>query len=360
MIIPTQSIHFYNWRMFENSKFNLPNSSFLVVGNNGSGKTSYLSGIYSILTFRSFPETVFGEMLRVGSDYFGIQTENSEWFLSAKKTTNGRLVSKYSKTSDDLPVVICYTPNDNQLLFLSRTAKIKAIDDLLIQYFGEQYEHYLNQLNKLIKGKLSLIKHIQEGGYYDLISAKDYTIKILKVSNQIWSMRCVFWSYVSNNFYKYQQWLNKDLKIDFNYFITNINCTKIIADIINFNQQTLTDQQIENIFNKELVAGKILYGASRDDFELLWDYRKIETIISRGEMRLLVLFLKAQVIELIKKERRRVIWLLDDVINEFDKEREYYLFIEILNQVDRYIITSTKENSQSILTYSLSDLLVNN
>lgn len=356
MIIPTSTLHFYNWRMFENAKFQLPNSSFSVVGNNGSGKTSYLSGIFSIMTFRSFPDTVFGEMLRVGGEYFGIQTEDSEWFLSGKKAINGRLITKHSSISDTLPTVISYTPNDNQLLFLSRASKIKSIDELLIQYYGAEFEKDLELLTKLNKNKLSLIKHIQEGGFNDQITAKDYTLKILEVSNRIWKKRTQFWQYFINNFYQYQSWLNKDVKIDLKYLITNSVCTKTQTLIDNFTDQILLDSQIEAIFQKELITGKILYGASRDDFEIMWNYRKIESILSRGEMRLFVLFIKSQVIELIKKTERKVIWLLDDVVNEFDKQKEAYLFMEILDKVDRYIITSTKEHSQSILSYSLEEL----
>ena len=363
----------HNWRVFDNKNFILPSESFVLCDQNGSGKTSLLSAFYSLFTAQSWPGTKPVQHLKVGKMYFGVSTDYPDWMYNAKISPSGRMQVKYSKVQEEIdliqnelwPNVLTYLPTDNYWFNLSRNQKLQILDDLLGQIFNQKYIEPKQKLDKLVKSKQNLIKHTQENeGGVDEVFLKTLNDSILTVSKQIWVFRREFFEYLESRLPLFQSKIESPL-IDWGvrWEVSNIDSLKISLSLkkpteISSFLEDLHDIDWQKLWQKELLSGKVLFGAQRDDFNIESNHLKVQDTLSRGEMRYLVLFIKYSGFLFMKDidKNKLVFWLLDDVFNEFDKDREKYVIEEILSDLDYYIITSTNTGAEGVKKYSLESL----
>ena len=119
------------WRCFEQKSFYLPDHSFLLCDENGSGKTSLLSAYYSLLTGKPWPSTKWKDNLMQGRDYFGVSI-SEDWNITGKIAPSGRLITQSVFLSDVIrPKIITYLPVDNYFLTLPRVQKLSVVDTSL-------------------------------------------------------------------------------------------------------------------------------------------------------------------------------------------------------------------------------------
>ncbi len=344
-----------NWRCFDTVNLNLPREAFIIVDQNGSGKTSVLSAIYSLFTGAPFPNTKFNYSLKFQKDYFGLQVQDhpTQWFLNGKRAANGRLIVKFERPEfleldflsnskivfDDLQV-LTYLPTDNTWLFESRTQKLKILDDLLSQIYGKPYREALKKLQQVCTQKISLIKNSKQKEI-----PVDYTL-YLTFSELIFAQSQILWDFRSKFFVFWQNRLPEVVSWIDNKFEN----WQIVWQITNpFGQRqkqpTLTNQNTEpdwqHLYSTEVATEKILYGASRDDFSLMCNGLDCQSVLSRGEMRSLVLFVKN--LASILAPKPYLIWLVDDIFNELDTQREQTIFQNILQKASWFVSTSTKK-----------------
>jgi recombinational DNA repair ATPase RecF len=359
-----------NWRKFEYSEFELPESSFAICDSNGSGKTSILSAIYGLYTLQPWPDQVFRSGLKHSSKFFGI--ENQELFLGGQIEPSGRLKIKHEFLTENHtpPLIQLYTPVDNQLFQLSRSKKLDFIDRILCQIVPE-YSQNLRKLNKVLASKQSMIKAISEDRQtVDHILLKNLHQLLWEFSHYFWWQRRRLFSFWQSQIQQVESWLDLSLSgFELVYETTTASTLKqkIALDTVNFENTKMSFESYEHenlveffepIWTRELASGRILWGAQRDDFEIQIAGENINGILSRGETRLLILWLKYLSIDYARKVfqlKSKIWWLLDDAFNELDTDREKVLIHEILKNADWYVITTTKK--QNICTnFSLKDL----
>lgn len=333
-----------NWRCFSHQDFVIEWQSQILIDNNGSGKTSLLSAIYTLLTSRPWPNTKFKESIKSKTEYFGISTNNPNWFVTGKFSSNARLVTKFSCPNNydfENSKVLTYIPNDNTWFFESRTRKLSILDNLLIEVHGLEYEKSLKKLNKFAASKLKLIKHTQETQLeVDTTLLNTLNQEILNESIKIWKTRKSFLKKIQTNLKEFSTWINseqKDWKI--NWEVATLDGSRKIISL----EEKESEMSVswDKLWQKELIVGKVLYGAQRDDIKITCESNQIQSILSRGEMRTFVLFTKNIARKILKNYN--VIWLLDDIFNELDDEREQKIFQKILQKTDTFIATGTKK-----------------
>ncbi len=336
------------WRCFTKQSFALPMESQVIIDSNGSGKTSLISAVYSLFSGQPFPETKFKDSVHGQYDYFGISTQDKGWFIAGKTGVTGRLSTKVSvPTKFDLKTVkaMTYLPTDNLWFFQSSRKKVSILDEMLIQIHGKGYKKELSLLSKLVSSKTRLIKSILNGeARNDAAIAHTLSQQIYVQSQKIWKVRQVFLLKLQQEIKEFSSWIHsplKDWQIDW-----KISASDGYKQRINLNIIKLIDiKRIDwsDLWKKELIIGKVMFGAQRDDFSISSDYMEVQNVLSRGEMRSLILFIKNIARALLKDYK--VIWFLDDVFNELDEERESLLFEKILRHTDIYIATGTKKPS---------------
>jgi DNA replication and repair protein RecF len=354
----------HNWRCFDRLQLSLPDHSFVIVDDNGSGKTSILSAFYSLHTGQPWPTTKFSESIKRGALYYGLITGYPDWSMTGQIGTSGRLVNKYQKPaknplydiSPNFARVFSYLPSDNNWLSASRSAKLTILDNLLGLSYGEDYITAIKQLNRYTKSKNELIRHtIESSTISDMNMVTALCNEILHYSEIVWKYRRDFFETLKLSLPDFQNWISCN--------ISTIQVRHNISDQYGFKKQwsqnsDYTSYNWKQLWQKELIVGKTMFGAQRDDFLLQIGQTNIESMFSRGEMRLMILFIKSLAQKIVMQNLKvKTYWLLDDVLNEFDDKRELVLFKEVLEKSEFYIITATKQVGFDIPQYTIKDLI---
>jgi recombinational DNA repair ATPase RecF len=345
-----QSITLHNWRCFEHLTFQMPSTSFVIADRNGTGKTSMLNAIYTLYTGKSWPNTLPYDHMKEGADFIGVRA-SKQWYWSGKKGPSGRMGYSYAKTKE-LPVLFTYSPTDNDWLGYTRVKKL-SIADTLIATMEPSYGLHLQTLNQLVRQKQRLIKKKKR---YSLSSddtlAEIITKHILAQSAEVWRIRSQFWQILASSLPEFSDWIQVSLT-DW-----SVPTWHSFWDGQRYPREELPpitwdSEAWQVLWRKECLLEKVLFGAQRDDFEIRVGNRSVEHTLSRGEMRLLVLFIKNVCRQHVLKPTW---WLLDDVFNEFDGKRERILVQSILDTADKCIATSTKKN-RFIPSYNIKELV---
>ncbi len=358
-------IYLHNWRCFSTTKFTLPTDSLVIIDNNGSGKTSLISAIYSLFTNSPFPYTKYIDALKIDSNYMGILSNIKNLSLTGE-LRNSRFYTRYNslvfnknkidKTNLFLnkPTILTYLPIDNLWLSSDRKSKLQILDIILGQVF-EDFNFYLKKLNKLLKIKnIYLLKLKNNQTKFDHIYWSELNINIWQNSLYIWKIRQKFFHYLEANLSIFNNFLNKkDLQLKLYYYCKE--CDKYISyDHYLKKRQEPNYDYLKNI---ELLIFRNLFGAQRDDFWLEIGGQRIEKILSKGEMRILVLAIKHLAIKLSKTiSTKPVWWFLDDALNELDVEKENIIFEQMLNDTDYYLITGS--SAKPINSVSIKELMI--
>ena len=349
-----------NIRVFSNQKWSIPYTNLLICDQNGSGKTSLLSSIYTLYTGTAWPNQKLAQYITTSSQYAGIRaTEN--WYWSGDLSTN-RLSKKYVR--EDRPGdtrVMSYTPNDNLWLNQSRSNKIATLDNAIKEITDKTHASNLSKLTKAVASKNRLLKRHSEDGFWDQTLTNSINKQIMELSIAITSSRINFLNFLDANFEDFVKTLDLNYNSHTITLITRQDRIENSINNINKIAEYYNSLDIEHIQNTEKLATRCLWGAQRDDFQILINSSKVEETLSRGEMRMLITWIKLQARNYLRTidPDSRVIWLLDDIFNEFDQKREQ----ELINKISKDDIvwaTGTKPvDHPRLKTLSLNDLKKN-
>ncbi len=372
-------LQLHNFRCFTNLEVNIPNHNFIILDDNGSGKTTILSALYSLFCGEAFGQAKFLHYLQTGQEYFGISCEDSDFFLNGKISPSGRLVTKWNKHFDTNYYLskhfnqessrsakykfLTYQPNDNLWLFQSRSAKLAQLDQVIQQSFGPLIG-LCKQLDKLTKHKLQLLKHTQQTGQVDSSLINFISDQIMTLSLQIWSIRLSFYSLWQKKLVNFSTLIqNPIINWQINLDLSNFNGQKLKLQLPSQNM-TLEETKTwlntslhldkidyDKLFQKELLLQKVLFGAQRDDFTILANSQPVENRLSRGEMRLFVLFSR----QMASCELSNI-WLLDDLFNELDDKREKIMLEKILFHSAWIVATGTRSGLPQLKSYSVKEI----
>jgi recombinational DNA repair ATPase RecF len=249
-------LRLHNLRCFDNLQVRLPDHNFILLDQNGSGKTTILSSLYSLLSGKPFGISKFGHYLKSEAEYFGISCDNPDLFLTGKVGSSGRVTTKWSKDFDYQKYIsnhikkernvykfLTYQPNDNLWLFQTRSFKLLQLDAIIDQSF-ESIVELSNKLDKLNKHKLQLLKHSLDGGSFDYSSLNFLSDEIIKISLKIWTIRIRFFLLWQSELPKFFLLIQNSLKNwKFQIQITNVRGQKKLMSLPNLSYTKLGSQK---------------------------------------------------------------------------------------------------------------------
>jgi DNA replication and repair protein RecF len=319
------SIKLKNFRCHEDFSFDFKKKTSVIVGENGSGKTSVLEAIYEALRGKSFRSTDH-DILKRESDFYRIEVkftdgektvvafgsldplshESKKQFLVGGKKYL-RLPKKYR-----YPIVL-FLPDDLHLISSSPTRKRDFFDRILSE-LDDTYSSTLNRYEKALKQRNDLLKKYEEADLEEVSSVIfSWNLLLARYGVEIRKKRKKFIAEMDERLTKTYRSIaeNKD-----EVFVTY----EVQGDEISENEYF---KRLENELRRDLILGHTGFGVHRDGYEFIFNNSDANGSASRGEVRSIILAMKFIEAEMIyEKTGKRPVVLLDDVFSELDEMRQ--------------------------------------
>ena len=318
-------------------KISLFNENFLpetniIVGPNGSGKTSVLEAICFLSSGKSFRKKYSKSIIKKGKEELKIQAtifEKEEKRIKIIYNGKKKQIFKNDeiiKTTTELlreTAIVCVSPEEIDVIEEYKKEKQQYFDRII---FKNQPEHIKNiqEYNKLLLYRNALLENKMPTTPWDK--------KIVEIGSLVWKTRTSFFKTFNEVFNKTQ----KEINIKPNYEIKYIK-TEPTSPF-----SYLTKLQ------KETTTPKTKVGPHQDTIELYLNKENIKEHGSQGEKKLLKYILKLAEAEMLKTTRStQPIILLDDFFAKLDNENIMKIF-SYFHRKFQTIITTTNINDQTL------------
>lgn len=313
----------------------------LILGNNGTGKTTLLEALYYMAQGTSFRgrdrDMIAHDSTRV--DILQIEDHGDERRASLQESSDDKIKKTFiieDKTTLRLPTkfrrpVVLFEPDELRLLSSSPDRRRKFFDGVLARLYPEyatvlaRYQRVLMQRNELLKQG----ERYDDGSWEDQLFVWD--IKLADLATTITTMRREF--IVTSNTQLgrlYSELAGSPHRVAVTYV------SSVPAD--NYHQSLLS--HLSRTHLPDRYRGYTGSGPHRDDFSIQLDGHNATEIASRGEMRTIMLAYKLLEVELQQEVYRQPpLILMDDVFSELDTTREQRLMHALSD--NQTVITAT-------------------
>lgn len=341
-----------NFRNFANQNWDFKKTT-VIVGDNGSGKTTVIEAISLLASGDSFRASRIEEMIRLEAELGRVQALFKIEDFTSKKVEDEKF-DQESKSSEELKLEIMltrgmvggkksqyrlFTVNDirrrradfvkNLSVVVFRPEDLRLVEgsprrrrlflDQTLSMLDWQYQRSLQQYERTLKRRNLLLQKVRDG---------DEKKNILS-----------FWNL---NLAKHGQFLQQE-RIKFIDFIREVIFPFELN--IEYLPSLISDDRLKKYLNREIAAGHTLIGPHKDDFLVKFSLAEkgIEDLSllaygSRGQQRLGVLWLKIAELQFLHSRiDYQSILLLDDIMSELDQD-------------SKAMVLSLLENYQTVLT----------
>lgn len=326
-----KSIKLTNFRNHTHYQLLCDNDTSLILGENGSGKTSVLEAIHILTRGKSFRATD-PEIIKRDTDYYRIEIEynNGETIVATFDGKNKTFLivdKKYKRLpkKHKYPVVL-FLPSDLNLTSHSPSRRRDYFNRIFSE-FNDSYASYLSKYEKALKQRNELLKK-------ETISKEalfPWNIILSKYGSDLYTLRQNFVQEINHNLTNTYRSIAENQDTIEILYKTDANLT---------NQDYL--RQIEANYEKDCYLGHTTFGIHRDDYIFNFNQKLADGSASRGEIRSLILALKfIEANMTYQKTHKKPIILLDDVFSELDEIRRHCL---IKNFKDNQVIITSVES----------------
>lgn len=313
-----------------------------LVGLNGSGKTNILDAIHYLSLTKSNFNSVDGQNMRHGQDYFVVNGEISigekyhKIHCSLKRgekklfTVDALEYDRLSQHLGKFPIVMI-APNDDELVRDSSETRRKFFDSIIAQTNRDYLEHLI-KYNHHLKQRNALLKSVTDRRRLDQTLLTTYDEPI--VSESIWlaNVRQDFVKEFEPEFYQnYAEISGEREKVGILYK------TKALAEDF--------ESEYHKSREKDLIMQRTNIGVHRDDYQFMVDGQPVKKFGSQGQQKSLLVSLKFAQFEFMKRHLGITpILLLDDIFDKLDDDRiQKMLQIIGSDRFNQIFITDARE-----------------
>lgn len=309
-------LRLWDLRNYETASFTPAPGTTLVVGGNGSGKSSLLEAAALFSTLSSPRAGSLKMLVREGSDEGGTRLETTEGASLEVRIRSGRSVLRaggsHVAAKDFLGRFrsVLFTPEDLDLVRGEPSLRRRALDDLLVQLrprfrsVRQELERALRQRNAALRDGLE-----REAALYGtpLAAAAAHVLEARR--SAVADIRPAAAELYGE--------LAERGRLDLGYRDTSEaedrTGSELVAHFARIYEDTL---------QTDMVRGRTTIGPHRDDLDVLLDGREARWYASRGEQRSATLAFRLAELRLLPE----AVLLLDDVLSELDPERRKRVF----------------------------------
>jgi DNA replication and repair protein RecF len=318
----------------------------IIEGKNGSGKTSLLEAIHYLCYIRSFRTHIPHDLVHFGNSTFFIAATLGDDTISIGSTgakrqvkINQKAITSY-KELRAVCRVVTVTQDDNEIISGSPEKRRHFLDHALLLYNDtltdtmKTFRHVLELRNALLaKG----------GGSNDEFDI--WTHKLWELSRTIQQARIQYLTTLTNHAHTLESYFLEKQIISMIYQAKNL---PVVQTYEEFRASS------KRLFEKEHHFRRSLFGAHLDDIEILFNQKPARLFSSRGQQKLLALFLKISQVSSLTKAYGPTLFLLDDFLSDFDTATIYRILKTCLTVQSQLIFTSPL--SSSPLAEALNEL----
>jgi DNA replication and repair protein RecF len=315
----------------------------LIIGPNGSGKTSILEAIYYLGRGKSFRTSNIKKIIQHNQTNFilhaNINTHNSQNIsIGIEKRSNqstikisGEHAKSSSQLANYLPILLIH-PESHQLLEQGPKLRRHFINWGLF-HVEQSFLSLWNQFNKTLKQRNALLKNMD----YSQIKIWDKKISVL--AHQIDEMR-----------YNYINMLSPSFRI-YCKNLLGLTDVKIIYRRGWAKGSELFDE-LQRSVKSDMEAGYTRAGPQRADIIITEHGQHTSQLISRGQQKLVITaLLLAQADHLANKTGKNAIILVDDIPAELDSQHLQRLFSTLISLNSQLFITATSKHLFSSIDF---------
>ena len=324
----------------------------VLVGNNANGKTNIIESIFCLALGRSYRTKsdseciMFGETATAMSCVVNKNDKNLDIMLGiSNKGKSAKIAGvKKNKLTDfvgELNVVL-FSPEDLQLVKGSPSLRREFINREFYQ-FSRIYHKYYLMYQHLLKQRNSYLKDMRKNPKDEMSLAylETLTSQLAKVAIYITKERVSFVQDISELTYKNMMNISNGQELLKIRYKSSVLESLNIVDVMDegFTEENLTKVMMKKSFD-DIMRGSTKIGPHQDDLEFYINELDAKMYASQGQQRSIVLSLKLAEINYLKSKTGTCpVLLLDDVLSEFDKNRQLKLLDAINENVQTFITT---------------------
>lgn len=334
-----EHIDIKNCRSLKKVSLNLSPHLNLIIGENASGKTSFLEALSLLSTGRSFRTSHISEVIEfssssvlVSAKIISDEIHSQIGIEKSPKITRIRINKKDIYSQAELSIhmpITCIHPGSIEMITGSPFHRRSYIDWISFYLFPDflnhwkEYKHILKQRNICLKN----LKH--------RYALSDWTVKLVDAQPLINQYRMDALRIIEPILTKICNKLLHSPKIELNLktgFPVDVRLDK--TGLLRFYEERL---------NTDIKSQRTTYGIHRSDLDISLNGVPAKECGSRGQLKLLVISLLIAQSTAIKKTNGNGILLIDDIAAELDGKNKETLLNYLGTIKQQLFITSTSE-----------------
>ncbi len=304
----------------------------VIFGHNAAGKTSILEAIHILSTSRSFRTLHIDNIISHGADVLTVRGnqlldsgENNMGVQRSKNATRLRLngvdIQQTSVIAQKLPVQII-NPEAHQLLEQGPKIRRKMLD-WGVFHVEQKFADIWRRYNRVLKQRNSALRQGNRKVVHSL------SPQLLSLASDIDTRRQMYAE-------RLQQYIKQ-------YCGELIGSIPDIEYVRGWNRDKSLQEVLDNTITIDLERGYTGAGPHRAEIRFKFDHKLAQTVLSRGQQKMLVSsVIMAQVALFHEDTGRRSILLVDDLPAELDNEHRQQL-LEMLWRTNAQLFVTVTE-----------------